>query len=224
MSSSRGSAASASSSSAQPPQPVRQLPEPDLELEGELIDADTANTEVPEPGDTQSRLQHALAQLCLRHKPPETIEPRMLRAFLDGVVLDAYRIQPNGTLLAMVMHKRFSIPILTTRQAVGKTSPSKHETSYGVQFRNLCIVGLDPKCNTDRTFAEESEERLRVHYMYFKSIPSTHPDNAIRELKWTQSHVVTWFKEAKIKKRSKKVVTCNVQFPPLSFIHVRSRF
>ena len=52
-----------------PPQPVQQLPEPDLELEGELIDADTANTEVPEPGDTQSRLQHALAALTLRHKP-----------------------------------------------------------------------------------------------------------------------------------------------------------
>ena len=120
----------------------------------------------------------------------------------------------------MLMHKHFSIPVLTTREAVGKTSPSKHETSYGVQYRNLCIVGPDPKYNTDRTFAEESEERLRVHYMYLKSILSTHPDNTIRELKWTQSDVVTWFKEAKIKKRSKKVVTCNVQFPPLSFIHV----
>ena len=50
--------------------------------------------------------------------------------------------------------------------------------------------------------------------MYLKSILSTHPDSTIRELKWTQSDVVTWFKEAKIKKRSKKVVTCNVQFPP----------
>ena len=56
--------------------------------------------------------------------------------------------------------------------------------------------------------------------MYLKSILSTHPDSTIRELKWTQSDVVTWFKEAKIKKRSKKVVSCNVQFPPLSFIHV----
>ena len=105
MSGSQGSAASASSSSAQPPQPVQQLPEQDLELEGELIDADTANTEVPEPGDTQSRLQHALAALCLRHKPSETIEPRMLRVFLDRVVPDAYRIQPKDTLLAMLMHK-----------------------------------------------------------------------------------------------------------------------
>ena len=220
MSGSQGSAASASSSSAQPPQPVQQLPEPNLELEGELIDADTANTEVPEPGDTQSRLQHALAALCLRHKPSETIEPRMLRVFLDRVVPDAYRIQPKDTLLAMLMHKHFSIHVSTTREAVGKTSPSKHETSYAVQYRNLCIVGPDPKYNTDRTFAEESEERLRVHYMYLKSILSTHPDSTIRELKWTQSDVVTWFKEAKIKKRSKKVVTCNVQFPPLSFIHV----
>ena len=56
--------------------------------------------------------------------------------------------------------------------------------------------------------------------MYLKSLLPTHPDSTIRELKWTQSDVVTWFKEAKIKKRSKKVVTCNVQFPPLSFIHV----
>ena len=194
-----------------PPQPVQQLLEPDLELEGGLIDADTANTEVPEPGDTQSRLQHALATLCLRHKPSE-IEPRMLRVFLDRVVPDAYRIQPKDTLLAVLMHKHFSIPVLTTREAMGKTSPSKHETSYGVQYRNLCIVGPDPKYNTDRTFAEESEERLRVHYMCLKSILSTHPDSTICE--WTQSNVVTWFKEAKIKKRSKKVVTCNVHFPP----------
>ena len=115
MSGSQGSAASASSSSAQPPQPVQQLPEQDLELEGELIDADTANTEVPEPGDTQSRLQHALAALCLRHKPSQTIEPIMLRVFLDRVVPDAYRIQPKDTLLAMLMHKHFSIHVLTTR-------------------------------------------------------------------------------------------------------------
>ena len=56
--------------------------------------------------------------------------------------------------------------------------------------------------------------------MYLKSMLSTHPDSTVRELKWTKSDVVTWFKEAKVKKRSKKVVTCNVQFPPLSFIHV----
>ena len=108
-----------------PPQPVQQLPEPDLELEGELIDADTANTEVPEPGDTQSRLQHALAALCLRHKLSESIEPRMLRVFLDRVVPDAYRIQPKDTLLAMLMHKHFSIPVLTTRRRphlLGSTS------------------------------------------------------------------------------------------------------
>ena len=149
MSGSQGSAASASSSSAQPPQPVQQLPEQDLELEGELIDADTANTEVPEPGDTQSRLQHALAALCLRHKPSETIEPRMLRVFLDRVVPDAYRIQPKDTLLAMLMHKHFSIPVLTTREAVGKTSPSKHETLtvYNTETSAL-LVGIR---NTTRT-------------------------------------------------------------------------
>ena len=196
------------------PQPVQQLREPDLEFEGELINADTANTEVPEPGDTQSRLQHSLAALCLRRKPSESIEPRMLRVFLDRVVPDAYRIQPKDALMAMLMHKHFSIPVLTTREAVGKTSPSEHETSYGVQYRTLCIVGPDPKYNTDRTFAEESDERLRAHYMYLKSILSTHSDSTIRELKWTLSDVVTWFKEAKVKKRSKKVVTCNVQFPP----------
>ena len=144
----------------------------------------------------------------------------MLRVFLDRVVPDAYRIHPKDTLTAMLMHKHFSIPVLTIREALGKTSPSKHETSYGVQYRNLCIVGPDPKYNTDRTFAKEFDERVCVHYMYLKSILPTHPDSTIREFKWTQSDVVTWFKEAKVKKRSKKVVTCNVQFPPLSFIHV----
>ena len=204
MSSSQGSAASASSSFAQPPQPVQQLPEPNLELEGKLIDANTANAAVPEPGDTQSRLQHTLAALCLWHKPSESIEPRMLRVVLDRVIPDAYRIQPKDTLLAMLMHKHFSVPVLTTREAVGNISPSKHETSYGVHYRNLCIVGPDLKYNTDRTFAEESDERLRVHYMYLTSILSTQPDSTIRELKWTQSDVVTWFKEAKVKSGAKK--------------------
>ena len=85
----------------------------------------------------------------------------------------------------MLMHKHFSIPVLTTREAVGKTSPNKHETPYGVQYKNLGIVGPDPKYNTDRTFAEESDEGLRVHHMYLKSILSTHPDSTICKLKWT---------------------------------------
>ena len=60
--------------------------------------------------------------------------------------------------------------------------------------------------------------------MYLKSILSTHPDSTIRELKWTQSDVFNWFKEAKVKKRSKKVVTCNLQSPPSHFFMFRSRF
>ena len=141
MCSSQGSAASASSSSAQPPEPVQQLPEPGLELEGELIDADTSNTEVPEPGDTQSRPQHALAALCLRHKPSGIIEPRMLRVFLDRVVPDAYRIRPKDTLLAVLMHKHFSIPVLTTREAVGKTSLSnmRRRTVYNAETSALLV-------------------------------------------------------------------------------------
>ena len=81
----------------------------------------------------------------------------------------------------MLMHKHFSIPVLMTREAVGKTSPNKHETAYGVQYPNLCIVGLDPKYNTDRTTAEESDERLCVHYMYLTSILSTHPDSKVKK-------------------------------------------
>ena len=61
-----------------------------------------------------------------------------------------------------------------------------------------------------------SAGRCRAGRTHAKTILSTHPDSTIRELKWTQSDVVTWFKEAKIKKRSKKVVSCNVQFLPLS--------
>ena len=52
-----------------------------LEFEAEMIDADVVNVELPKPGDMQSRLQHSLAALCVRHKPSETIEPRMLRVF-----------------------------------------------------------------------------------------------------------------------------------------------
>ena len=117
----------------------------------------------------------------------------------------------------MLMHKKFEIPVLTTREAVGKTTLSKHETSYGIQYRNLCIVGPDPKYNTEHTFAEEADERLRDHYKFFKSVLSTHPEPIIHDLKWTQSDVLSWFKDAKVKKRSKKVITCNVQFPPPLF-------
>ena len=103
-----------------------------LEFEAEMIDADFGNVELPEPGDMRSRLQHALAALCLRHKPFETIEPQMLRVFLDTVTAKQYAISPKDTLLAMLMHEKFEIPVLTTREAVGKTTPSKHETNYGI--------------------------------------------------------------------------------------------
>ena len=68
----------------------------------------------------------------------------MLRVFLDTVTPQQYAISPKETLLAMLMHKKFEIPVLTTREAVGKTTPSKHETSYGTQYRNVCIVGPAP--------------------------------------------------------------------------------
>ena len=92
----------------------------------------------------------------------------------------------------MLMHKKFEIPVLTTREAVGKTTPSKHETSYGIQYRNLCIVGPDPKYNIKHTFAEEANEGLRDHYKFLKSVFSTHPEPIIRELKWMQTHVLSW--------------------------------
>ena len=117
----------------------------------------------------------------------------------------------------MLMHNKFEILVLTTREAVGKTTPSKHETSYGIQYRNLCIVRPGPKYNTEHTFAEEADQRLRDHYKFLKSVLLTHLEPRIRELKWTQSDVLSWFKDAKVKKRSKKIVTCNVQPPPPLF-------
>ena len=62
----------------------------------------------------------------------------MLRVFLDKVVPKTYTIYAKDTLLATLMHKKLAqppkntIPVLTTREAVGKTTSSKHETSYGV--------------------------------------------------------------------------------------------
>ena len=179
-----------------------------------MIDADVVNVKLPAPADVHSRLQHALAALCLRHKPLEAIEPRMLRLFLDTVTPRQYAIPPNDTLLAMPMHKQFEIPVLTTSEVVGKTTPSKHETSYGIQYRNLCIVGPDPKYDTEHTFAEEADERLRDHYKFLKFVFSSHLEPIIRELKWTHGDVLSWFKDAKVKKRSKEIITCNVQSPP----------
>ena len=76
----------------------------------------------------------------------------MLRVFLDTVTPKQYAISPKDTLLAMLMHKTLEIPVLTTTEAVGKTTPSKHETSYGIRYGNLCIVGPGPKYNTEHTF------------------------------------------------------------------------
>ena len=79
-------------------------------------------------------------------------------------------MSPKDTILAMLMHKKFEIPVLTTREAVGKTTPLKHETSYAVQYRNLCIVGPHAKYNTEHMFAEEADARLRGHYKFLKSV------------------------------------------------------
>ena len=99
---SNASQGSASSSGPQDPRGPRDGGS--LEFKAEMIDGDVVNVESPEPGDMQSRLQHALAALCLRHKPCETIEPRMLRVFRDMVTPKQYAISPKDTLLAMLLH------------------------------------------------------------------------------------------------------------------------
>ena len=159
-------ASQGSASSSGPQDPKGPKDGGSLEFEAEMIDAQVVNVELPEPGDVQSRLQHALAALCLRHRPSETIEPRMLKVFLDLVTPKQYAISPKDTLLAMLMRKKCQTPVLTTRKAVGKTTPSKHETSYGIQYKNRCIVGPDPKYNTKHTFAEEVDERLGDHFKF----------------------------------------------------------
>ena len=54
---------------------------------------------------------------------------------------------------------------------------------------------------------------------------STHRDTLIRDLKWTKADIHTWFKEANIKTRSKKIITSNFPSPsPLSYIHVPLEF
>ena len=115
----------------------------------------------------------------------------MLNVLLDTVTPKQYAISPKDTLLAMLMHKKFEIPVLTRGEVVGKTTPSKDETSYHIQHRNLCIVHPHPKYNTHRTFAEEIDERLHDQYKFLKSALSTHPEPIIRELKWTQSDVLS---------------------------------
>ena len=69
---SQGSASSSGSQDPKGPQDGGSL-----EFEAEMANANVVSVELPEPGDMQSRLQHALVALCLRHKPSETTEPRM---------------------------------------------------------------------------------------------------------------------------------------------------
>ena len=117
-----------------PPPPSPSASASNLTFEGDLKDATSANVELPEPSDVLSKLQHALAALCL-HSPSDTIEPRMLRVDLDKVVPNTYTIHAKDTLFATLMHKKFAQhpqntnPVLTTREVVGKTTPSEHETS-----------------------------------------------------------------------------------------------
>ena len=66
---SSGSQASASSASPPSPPPSPSASASDLTLEGDLIDADATNVELPEPSDVQSKLPHALAALCMHHSP-----------------------------------------------------------------------------------------------------------------------------------------------------------
>ena len=120
-----------------PKDPQSPHEQPGPEFEGEVIDANAPNVELLEPGDVQSRLQRALAALCSRHKPSHTVEPRMLRLFLDQVVPQHCAIQRKDTLPAMLMHKIFSIPVLTVLELVGKITHNKHETSYGVKYLTL---------------------------------------------------------------------------------------
>ena len=125
------------------------------------MDSVSANVELPETSDVQSKLQHALAALCLHHSPSDTIETRMLRVFRDKLVPKPYTIHAKDTLLATLMQKKYAQPpentirVFTTHEAVGKTTPSKHETSYGVQYRHLCITGPDVNHDTTRTFADD---------------------------------------------------------------------
>ena len=100
-----------------------------------------------------------------------------------------------------------------------RDNSSKHETNYGIQCRNLCIVGPDPKYSTEDTFAEEADERLRDHYKFLKFVLSTHPEPIICELKWTQSDVLSRFKDIKVKKRSKKLSHVMFDPPPLFYTH-----
>ena len=116
-----------------PPSPSPSAPASDLTFEGDLRDADSANAEPLEPSDVQSKVQHALGDLCLHHNPSNTIEPRMLRVFLDKVVPKTYTTHAKDALLATLMHKKCAqarkntIPVLTARAAIGKTTtPSKH--------------------------------------------------------------------------------------------------
>ena len=65
-------------------------------------------------------------------------------------------------MLAMLMHRKFSMPVLTTWEVVGKATLSKHEASYRVHYRNLCTVGPDPNYNTDRTDCQPRDDGGRL--------------------------------------------------------------
>ena len=134
----------------------------------------------------------------------------MLRVFPYKVVPKTYTIHANDTLLATLVHKKFvqppnnTIPVLTTHDDVGKTTSSKHETSYRVPYRNLCNSSPDVKYITDRMFIDDTNEGLRSHFQFLKSILSTHRDPLIRDLEWTKADLQGWFKEAEVKKCSQK--------------------
>ena len=158
-----------------PPPPSPSASASDLTFEGDLVDADSADVELPEPSDVRSKLQHVLAAMCLYHSSSDTIEPRMLRAFLGKVVPKIYTINAKDTLLATSMHKKFAQPpkntslVLTTREVVGKTTPSMHETLYGVQYKKICINGLNLKYDIDRTRSLMTPMNICDHIFCFSN-------------------------------------------------------
>ena len=142
----------------------------------------------------------------------------MLRVFfLDTVTPKKYAISPKDTLFAMLIHKKFEIPVATIREAVGKTTPSKHETSCVMHYGNLCIVGPNAKNSIEHTFPQESDKPLRDHYKFLKSVFPAHREPTIGQLKRTQSDVLSWFKDAKVEKRNKKSSLVMSAPPPLLF-------
>ena len=132
-----------------------------------------------------------------------------------------YAISPKDTLLAMFMNKKFEILVLTTREAVGKTTPSKQKTISAVRYRNFFGGSLTPN-TTLSTRLPKRQMNGSAATISFSSLYCQHTPSQIFATRSGRRAMCcpSLMMPPRPKNLARKIITCNVQITPLSCVHI----